>query len=118
MALADAKTAADAALKMVQDELDELKIDTADAMAAAALAGKIARAGEVHDAIGTDPGEVEPKMMPTDGGSGVSGVTAKRNAAGMVTVDVNGTATTTMQVARPMPVAGVEQRHVDEDQRW
>ena len=90
-ALADAKTAADAALKMVQDELDGLKIDTADAMAAAALVGKIARAGHVHTAIDADPGGIVPKMMPLNSGGGVSGVTAKRNAAGMVTVDVNGT---------------------------
>ena len=92
VALADAKTAADAALKVVQDELDGLKIDTADAMAAAALVGKIARAGHVHDAIGAGPGG-EAKATPTDDGvSGVSAVTAKRNAAGMVTVDVNGDA--------------------------
>ena len=95
VALDAAKVIADAALKVVQDELDGLKIDTADTMAAAALVGKIARAGEVHTAIGVDPGGIVPKgttdKTDKDGGD-VGAVTAKRNAAGMVTVDVNGDA--------------------------
>ena len=88
VALDAAKVIADAALKVVQDELDGLKIDTADAMTAAALVEKIARASKVHDAIGLDTGAA--KATPT--GGDVGAVTAKRNAAGMVTVDVNGDA--------------------------
>ena len=78
---------------MVQDELDGLKTDTADAMAAAALKDRIARTDRVHTAIGLDdPAGEAAKLMPANSGGGVSGVTAKRNAAGMVTVDVNGPA--------------------------
>ena len=87
-ALADAKTAADAALKMVQDELAEIKTDLSDEIAAGALKEKIARASKVHTAIGADLGGEVAKATPT--GGGVGPVTAKRNAAGMVTVDVNG----------------------------
>ena len=92
VALADAKMAADAALKVVQDELDGLKIDTEDAMAAVALVEKIARAGRVYNAITDDPGGVQPKGTTNLDGGEVGAVTAKRNAAGMVTVDVNGDA--------------------------
>ena len=86
-ALADAKVEADAALKVVQDELAEIKTDLVDEIAAGALKEKIARAGRVHTAIDVNPGGDMPKAMPT--GGGVSAVTATRNAAGMVTVDVN-----------------------------
>ena len=91
-ALADAKDVADAALKVVQDALDELKRTSTNAMAAAALVGKIARAGLVYTEITADPGGVMPKGTTANGGGEVGAVTANRNAAGMVTVDVNGEA--------------------------
>ena len=71
-------------------------------MAAAALKDRSQNSDRVHTAIGLDdPAGEAAKLMPANSGGGVSGVTAKRNAAGMVTVDVNGLPTMTMQVARP-----------------
>ena len=71
------------ALALVEDEL-------ADAMKAENLAGRIARAGMVLASIGeAPPGGINPNPMPT-AGSSVTGVTAERDAAGMVTVDLNG----------------------------
>ena len=71
-------------------ELAELRKTAADLLAAGALKEKIARAGQVHTTIGADPGGAVPKMVATAGG--VTGVTATRNAADLVAVDVNGSA--------------------------
>ena len=97
-ALRLAKVDADAALKVVQDELDVAKArilvieeDAAGALAKVAKDERIARADGVHDAIGLDLGRTAAKRMPTED-SGVTVVSATRNAAGMVAVDVNDTA--------------------------
>ena len=94
MALADAKTAADAALKMVQDELAKIKTDLVDEIAAGALKEKIAREAAISKAISMDENRVGTAAKPIPAGAaGVTAVTATRNAAGMVTVDVNGATT-------------------------
>ena len=93
------KETAEAALETAKEELATAKAtlalveeEAADALAKAAKDERIARADGVHAAIGGDPGGTVQMMPPVDGGSGVSMVSATRNAAGMVAVDVNGTA--------------------------
>ena len=67
-------------------DLAEFKTIASDLLAAGALKDRIARADKVQDAITA----MDAKTIPNDDMSGVSAVTAKHNAAGMVTVDVNG----------------------------
>ncbi len=68
--------------------LASIREDAREALIVAASKERIARAGMVHTAIGVAPGGAAAKAIPT--GGDITAVTAKRNAAGMVTVDVNG----------------------------
>ena len=80
-------TAAKATLALVQEEAGA-------ALMAAALADRIAREAKVSDAIkidGIDTATANALPLPANA-SGVTEVVASRNAAGMVTVDVNGSA--------------------------
>ena len=91
-ALDAAKEEADATLKVVQDELDELRRTSANALAEAAKKDKIAREVSVRAAIIANSVGTAAKAGPTTAVSGVDmdGPVVKRNVAGMVTVDVNG----------------------------
>ena len=98
-ALDAAKMEADAALKLVQGALDEaeddvadIRRDLADELAAAALKEKIAREAAIKTAIGANRAGTAANPLP-NAMSLATEVAAKRNAASMVTVDVNTAAT-------------------------
>lgn len=79
------------ALKDAQDELAQLKKENADAIAEAAKADRIARANGILAAITAET--IAANAMPTGTGNGVTAVVATRDAAGMITIDVNGATT-------------------------
>ena len=69
-------------------EIADIKEKAKDALAALALKEKIARATEVSDAIDASTNDTDPIAMPTI--TDVTGVTAKRDAAGAVTFALAG----------------------------
>ena len=78
-------------LKTANDELEKIRKDTADALAAAALADRIAREVAISTAVGLNRVGSAPKPLP-DAASGATAVAATRDAAGAVAIDVNGAA--------------------------
>lgn len=73
----------------IKGELAKIEQDAADALAAAAKADRIARADQILAAIGLETASAV-KAIPSGTGAGVTAVTATRDAAGMITIDVNG----------------------------
>ena len=65
--------------------LAKIEMETEAGRNAMDLANRIARAGMVLASIGPNPGGISPNLMPT----GVTGVTAERDADDVVTVDLN-----------------------------
>ena len=87
-ALRDALQTAQDDLKTAQDELARIEQETADAAAEAAKEDRIARAGQILAAITAET--IEAKTLPDGTGADVAAVVATRDAAGMITIDVNG----------------------------
>ena len=78
-------------LKTANDELIKIRQDAADALAAAALADRIAREAAISTAVGLNRVGTAAKALP-DAISGATAVAATRDAAGAVGIDVNGAA--------------------------
>ena len=76
-------------LKTANDELEKIRKDTADALAAAALADRIAREAGIRRAVAAGRVGSGAQPLPSTT-SGATAVAATRDAAGAVAIDVNG----------------------------
>ena len=91
--LADARdelTTAQTRVTELESELEQIKIHTAAAITSADKADRIARETQITLAIGLNPVGTMPKTEPE--GVMVGEISATRDAAGAIAVDVNGEA--------------------------